>query len=95
MNYFLNLLMSGLVIGSLYGLIAMGFAMVYRATGMVNFAVGEVMMIIAYISFNLAQIPSIGFVGLLCTTIPVAMVLGLVIERIFIACLIFNVHQFS
>ena len=34
MNYFLNLLMSGLVIGSLYGLIAMGFAIVYRATGM-------------------------------------------------------------
>ena len=84
MNYFLNLLMSGLVIGSLYGLIAMGFAIVYRATGMVNFAVGEVMMMIAYISYNLGQIPSLGFVGLLCTTIPVAMVLGLCIERLFI-----------
>ena len=84
MNYFLNLLMSGLVIGSLYGLIAMGFAIVYRATGMVNFAVGEVMMLVAYISFNLAQIPHIGFVGLLCTTIPVAMVLGFLIERVFI-----------
>jgi branched-chain amino acid transport system permease protein len=84
MNYFLNLLMSGLVIGSLYGLIAMGFAIVYRATGMVNFAVGEVMMMIAYISFNLAQIPGLGFVGLLCTTSPVAMVLGICIERVFI-----------
>ncbi len=83
MSYFLNLLMSGLVIGSLYGLIAMGFAIVYRATGMVNFAVGEVMMLIAYISFNLSQIPQLGFVGLLCTTIPIAMVLGLFIERIF------------
>lgn len=84
MNYFLNLLMSGLVIGSLYGLIAMGFAIVYRATGMVNFAVGEVMMMIAYISYNLAQIPGLGFVGLLCITIPVAMALGLLIERVFI-----------
>ena len=84
MSYFLNLLMSGLVIGSLYGLIAMGFAIVYRATGMVNFAVGEVMMLIAYISFNLSQIPQLGFVGLLCTTIPIAMGLGLFIERIFI-----------
>jgi branched-chain amino acid transport system permease protein len=62
----------------------MGFAIVYRATGMVNFAVGEVMMLIAYISFNLSQIPQLGFVGLLCTTIPIAMVLGLFIERIFI-----------
>jgi branched-chain amino acid transport system permease protein len=84
LNYFLNLLMSGLVIGSLYGLIAMGFAIVYRATGMVNFAVGEVMMMIAYISYTLAQLPGIGFFGLLFGTIPVALVLGLVIERVFI-----------
>jgi branched-chain amino acid transport system permease protein len=84
MNYFLNLLMSGLVIGSLYGLIAMGFAIVYRATGMVNFAVGEVMMMTAYISFNLAQIPGMGFLGLLATTLPTAMLLGLLVERVFI-----------
>ena len=84
MNYFLNLLMSGLVIGSLYGLIAMGFAIVYRATGMVNFAVGEVMMLTAYISYNLAQVPALGFAGLLLTTLPIAMLLGLLIERVFI-----------
>jgi branched-chain amino acid transport system permease protein len=83
-SYFFNLLTSGIVIGSLYGLIAMGFAIVYRATGMVNFAVGEVMMLIAYISFNLAQIPHAGFLGLLATTIPVAVLLGLAIERVFI-----------
>ena len=84
MNYFLNLLMSGLVIGSLYGLISMGFAIVYRATGMVNFAVGETMMLIAYISYNLAQVPGLGFAGLLLTTIPISVLLGLLIERIFI-----------
>lgn len=84
MNYFLNLLMSGLVIGSLYGLISMGFAIVYRATGMVNFAVGETMMLIAYISYNLAQFPGLGFAGLLLTTIPISVMLGLLIERIFI-----------
>ena len=84
MSYFLNLLMSGLVIGSLYGLISMGFAIVYRATGMVNFAVGEIMMLIAYISYNLAQIPGLGIAGLLLTTIPVSILLGLLIERVFI-----------
>lgn len=84
MNYFLNLLMSGLVIGSLYGLISMGFAIVYRATGMVNFAVGETMMLIAYISYNLAQFPGLGFAGLLLTTISISVLLGLLIERIFI-----------
>lgn len=84
MSYLLNLLSSGLVIGSLYGLIAMGFAIVYRATGMVHFAVGEVMMLVAYTSFSLAQIPGIGIAGVLVGTIPFAIVLGLVLERLFI-----------
>lgn len=84
MSYLLNLLSSGLVIGSLYGLIAMGFAIVYRATGMVHFAVGEKMMLIAYGSFSLAQIPGIGIAGVLCGTIPLAIVLGLALERLFI-----------
>jgi branched-chain amino acid transport system permease protein len=80
----MNLVMSGLVIGSLYGLIAMGFAIVYRATGMVNFAQGEIMMLIAYISYNLAQVPGAGFIGLVAGVIPVAVVAGLLIERAFI-----------
>ncbi|MBO9514016.1 MAG: branched-chain amino acid ABC transporter permease [Variovorax sp.] len=84
MNYFLNLITSGLVIGTLYGLVAMGFAIVYRATGMVNFAQGEVMMLIAYISFSLATIPGIGFGPLLVGVLAVAVLLGLAIERVFI-----------
>ena len=84
MSYFLSLLMSGLVIGSLYGLIAMGFAMVYRATGMVNFAVGEVMMMTAYISYNLAQVPGLGFTGMFLAMLPISMLLGWVVERVFI-----------
>lgn len=84
MNYFMNLVASGVVIGSLYGLIAMGFAIVYRATGMVNFAQGEIMMLIAYISYNLAQVPGLGMAGLLAGVIPAAIVIGLLIERIFI-----------
>lgn len=84
MNYFLNLVTSGLVIGALYGLVAMGFAIVYRATGMVNFAQGEVMMLIAYISFSLATIPGIGFGPLLAAVLAVSVLLGLAIERVFI-----------
>lgn len=84
MNYFLNLVTSGLVIGALYGLVAMGFAIVYRATGMVNFAQGEVMMLIAYISFSIATIPGIGFGPLLVAVLAVSVLLGLAIERVFI-----------
>lgn len=88
MNYFLNLVTSGMVIGTLYGLVAMGFAIVYRATGMVNFAQGEVMMLIAYISFSLAGIPGLGtglgFAALLAAVLAVSVLLGLAIERMFI-----------
>jgi branched-chain amino acid transport system permease protein len=89
MNYLFNLVTSGLVIGTLYGLVAMGFAIVYRATGMVNFAQGEVMMLIAYMSFSLAGIPGLGagffgFVALLAAVLAVSVLLGLLIERVFI-----------
>ncbi len=78
MNYFMNLVMSGLVIGALYGLVAMGFAIVYRATGMVNFAQGEIMMLIAYMSYTFATIPGMSFV------LVASIALGLLIEWVFI-----------
>ena len=84
MNYFLNLMMSGLVIGSLYGMVAMGFAIIYRATGMVNFAQGEVMMLIAYMSYTFATLPGMTFIPLIVCVLLAAIVLGLVIEWAFI-----------
>lgn len=84
MNYFLNLVTSGLVIGALYGLVAMGFAIVYRATGMVNFAQGEVMMLVAYTAFSLTTIPGLPFVLLIPMVLVASVGIGLVIERVFI-----------
>lgn len=84
MNYFLNLVTSGLVIGALYGLVAMGFAIVYRATGMVNFAQGEVMMLVAYTAFSLTTIPGLPFLLLIPLVLAASVVIGLAIERIFI-----------
>lgn len=84
MNYFMNLVMSGLVIGTLYGMVAMGFAIIYRATGMVNFAQGEVMMLIAYMSYTFASIPGMAFIPLLACVLAASIVLGLLIEWAFI-----------
>lgn len=84
MDFFLILVSTGLVIGSAYGLIAMGFALVYKATGVVNFAHGELVMLTAYISWSLSQAFSLSFLPLMVVTIPISMVLGLVLERVFI-----------
>ena len=45
MEYFAQQLINGLTLGSIYGLIAIGYTMVYGIVGMINFAHGEVFMI--------------------------------------------------
>ncbi|MHC9239531.1 ABC transporter permease subunit, partial [Pseudomonas aeruginosa] len=47
---FLQQMINGLTLGSVYGLIAIGYTMVYGIIGMINFAHGEVYMISAYLS---------------------------------------------
>lgn len=50
MEYFLQQLINGLTLGAIYGLIAIGYTMVYGIIGMINFAHGEVFMIGAFIA---------------------------------------------
>ncbi|HVW55896.1 MAG TPA: branched-chain amino acid ABC transporter permease LivH [Rhizobiaceae bacterium] len=50
MQYFIQQLINGLTLGSIYGLIAIGYTMVYGIIGMINFAHGDVFMVGAFIS---------------------------------------------
>jgi branched-chain amino acid transport system permease protein len=84
MEYFALLLSSGLVVGAVYGLVGMGFAIIYKATGIVNFAQGELLMLTAYIAFSIAQSLSLSFLPLMLVTIPIAMLIGITLERLFI-----------
>lgn len=77
----IQLLISGISQGCVYGLIALGFVLVYKATEMVNFAQGDLMMLGAYVAFsyiNLAGLPF--FWGLLATLLTMALI-GVLIER--------------
>lgn len=84
MDYFLNLMASGLVFGSLYGLIAIGFAVIYRTTGIVNFAQGEVMMFVLYVSWMVGTFISAPLWALLLIAVVVGSLFGALIEKIFI-----------
>jgi branched-chain amino acid transport system permease protein len=75
---------AGLVTGAAYGLIAIGFAIIYKSTGVVNFAQGELVMLTAYIAFSLDNALGLSFPVLVAVTIPIAMALGLALERVFI-----------
>jgi len=59
MDYFIELLFSGLTRGSIYALIALGYTMVYGIIGLINFAHGEIYMIGAFTAFIVATILSI------------------------------------
>ncbi len=87
---FLQQLVNGLTLGSVYGLIAIGYTMVYGIIGMINFAHGEVYMISAYLAaISLALLAYFGIesfpllmLGTLLFTIVVTGVYGFTIERI-------------
>jgi len=59
MDYFIELLFSGLSRGAIYALIALGYTMVYGIIGLINFAHGEIYMIGAFTSFIVATVLSI------------------------------------
>ena len=53
MEYFLQQLINGITLGSIYGLIAIGYTMVYGIIGMINFAHGDVFMVGSIVAFIL------------------------------------------
>lgn len=82
MNYFLELLVSGLVVGAIYGLVAMGFAVIYKATGIVNFAQGEMGMLSAYTTWSLATMLGTGSLATVVLAVVIGALLGLLCERL-------------
>jgi len=91
MDIFLQQLVNGVVLGSIYALVALGYTMVYGILGLINFAHGEVVMIGAMIALTVIQLligsgiplpgPLIAALGLLIA-MPTCMALGYVIERV-------------
>ena len=78
MEYFIQQLINGVTLGSIYGLIAIGYTMVYGIIGMINFAHGDVFMIGAFISLIMFLV--LGLIGI--TWIPFAILLVLIVTMI-------------
>ena len=79
---FLSYLVSGISLGSIYALIALGYTMVYGIAKMLNFAHGDVIMVGAYAIYTICitwGLPP--YVGV-CGSIVVCAVLGVVIEKV-------------
>lgn len=82
MSYFIELVVSGLAVGAIYGLVAMSFAVIYKATGIVNFAQGEMGMLTAYTTWSLATAMGTGGVLSVFLAVVTGALLGLLCERL-------------
>ncbi len=79
---FLNYVLSGISLGSIYAIIALGYTMVYGIAKMLNFAHGDVIMVGAYICFfAVARYSLPPLVGVLAA-MAVCTVLGILVERL-------------
>lgn len=77
MTYFLQQLIQGLALGSIYGLVAIGYVLIYNAWGVLNFAQGDMVMVGAF-AILVAYDPK--FLGLpMYLAIPVAIILCIII----------------
>jgi len=88
MDIFLQQLINGLVLGSVYALVALGYTMVYGILGLINFAHGDIVMIGALVALTVAQaLAASGLPGPLivliaaAAAIGVCVALGVTIER--------------
>lgn len=81
MAYALQQLINGVTLGMIYGLIAVGYTMVYGIIGMINFAHGDVFMIGAFLSL----IALTGLSALGITSVPLALALTLVFAAVLAA----------
>lgn len=83
MQAFLQVTVSGLVTGSLYGLVALGIALIYRTTGVLNFAYGAMAAFSACFLYVLLTGPRINFWLALLLSLVFAAVSACLLERLF------------
>lgn len=90
MDLFLQLVVTGVMLGSIFALVALGWVLIYKCSGVLNLAMGELTMIGGYVCLGLYQkfvtfMPvNTAFVVALIGTMIVGLILGLLTERIFL-----------
>ena len=82
MQVFLQTFIGGLSLGAVYALVALGFSLVYRTMGLVNFAHGNVVTVGAYLASTFYLTAKLPFAVAMVVAIVVTAAIGLVIERV-------------
>ncbi|MGH7389407.1 MAG: branched-chain amino acid ABC transporter permease [Candidatus Rokuibacteriota bacterium] len=81
MTFFFDLFVNGLMVGSMYALVALGFVLIYKATSVVNFAQGELVMFGGYVAAALLSLYHLPLPVALPVLLGTMVLLGFVLER--------------
>lgn len=88
MNYFIEVVISGLLSGVLYALVALGFVIVYKTSGVFNFAQGALVFFAALTCVQLMSKLNIGLAIAVPITMAIMVLVGILVERIVLRPLI-------
>lgn len=83
-----QLVFSGLMVGSVYALVALGIVLIYKSSGVFNLAVGEFILIMAYLLWSLTAQVGLAVLPALLITLSFGAFLGLIVERLALRPLI-------
>lgn len=81
MYMFVTLLVSGLCLGGIYGLIALGYSLIYKASGLMNFAMGDVLTIGAFVGWTFAKVLGLPYFLAMLLTMIVMFFFGILLEK--------------
>ena len=87
MELFFMTLVTGIMVGGIYALVALGWVLIYKCSGVLNLAMGEMTLIGAYVSLSFYSM-GVPFLLSLLFSLVIGFVLGIVTERIFLDRLI-------
>ncbi len=87
MELFLMALTNGIMVGGIYALVAIGWVLIYKCSGVLNLAMGEMTLIGAYLSLTFYSM-GVPFLLALLISITIGFILGILTERIFLDKLI-------
>ncbi len=87
-NEVLQTILTGISIGCVYGLVALGFVLIFKATEVINFAQGELLMLGAFISYSLITMLNFPYWAAMLTTTVVMGLVGALLERTVLRSLV-------
>ncbi|MEY2476667.1 MAG: branched-chain amino acid transport system permease protein [Actinomycetota bacterium] len=81
----MQLLVAGLAVGALYSLVALGFVIIYKATGVINFAQGALLLLGAYFALSFNETFNLPFLLAALLAMAACAIVGVLVERLILS----------